>query len=363
MKIPQVLVLSMLTAGSLTAQEVTIIGTTPLTLMPHGTQDSPLRTSSTKTIKLLHVQLSDKAKRTLINKAENEQLQNNQLTMNTFGTDNTTLPKAINLEMNGVPVLDQGGHGTCVTFAITAAIDAALNKGDYVSQLCQLQLGNYIETHGYGISGWDGTWGRPVLSQMDAFGYINKTHESTHGCGGLTKYPLGGIEPETFINVDDFHKISEPLNIDLDAPQISWSELADGDQIFLDDINTKSTLLAVKTALAKGDRVTFGVLLPAVELGNAGAVGTYRSIDDSWILTPEIKHDVAINPPETGHEMVITGYDDDAISYDIKGRQYTGLLTLRNSWGKHSGDHGNFYMSYDYFKLLLLEAYQIRTVN
>ena len=226
-----------------------------------------------------------------------------------------------------------------------------------------MQLGNFIATHGYGISGWDGTWGRPVLSQMDAFGFINKTKESTHGCGGLTHYPLGGIEPQTFINVDDFYNISEPLNIDLDAPQISWSELADGDQIFLDDINTKSTLMDVKTALAKGDRVTFGVLLPAVGLGNAGAVGTYRSTDDSWVLTPEIKHDVAINPPETGHEMVITGYDDDAISYDIKGRQYTGLLTLRNSWGKHSGDHGNFYMSYDYFKLLLLEAYQIRTVN
>jgi len=359
MKIPQVLALAMLTTGSLTAQEVTIIGTTPLMLMTHGTKDTPLTTSSTKTIKLLHVQLSDKAKQTLTKKAK----KTNQLTTNTPSNDSTTTPKAVKLEMNGVPVLDQGGHGTCVTFATTAAIDAALNKGDYISQLCQLQLGNFIATHGYGINGWDGTWGRPVLNQMDAFGFINKAHEATHGCGGLTSYPLGSAEPETFINVDDFHQISEPLNINLDAPEISWSELVDGDQIFLDNINTTSTLTAVKTALAQGDRVTFGVLLAAVQLGNAGAVGTYRSLDDSWVLTPEIKHDVAINPPDTGHEMVITGYDDDAISYDTKGRKYTGLLTLRNSWSKYTGDHGNFYMSYDYFKLLLLEAYRIRTVS
>ena len=67
------------------------------------------------------------------------------------------LPKRILLGMNNVPVLDQGSHGTCVTFAITAAIDAALSKGDYISQLCQLELGTYLEPMGYSVSGWDGS--------------------------------------------------------------------------------------------------------------------------------------------------------------------------------------------------------------
>ncbi len=38
-------------------------------------------------------------------------------------------PEKVELGMNGVPVLNQGMHGTCVTFAVTAAVDAALGKG------------------------------------------------------------------------------------------------------------------------------------------------------------------------------------------------------------------------------------------
>jgi len=58
---------------------------------------------------------------------------------------------------------------------------------------------------------------------------------------------------------------------------------------------------------------------------------------------------------------VITGYDDLAVAIDDQGRIHKGLLTLRNSWGKNVGDHGDFYMSYDYFKLLVLEVQQINS--
>lgn len=43
---------------------------------------------------------------------------------------------AVELGMNSVPVLDQGSYGTCVTFATTAAMDAVLGLGDYISQQC-----------------------------------------------------------------------------------------------------------------------------------------------------------------------------------------------------------------------------------
>ena len=61
--------------------------------------------------------------------------------------------------------------------------------------------------------------------------------------------------------------------------------------------------------------------------------------------------------------MVITGYDDDAIAKDSAGQEHQGLLTLRNSWGANAGNHGDFYMSYDYFKLLVVEAQRIRTIE
>ncbi|MGF2339111.1 C1 family peptidase, partial [Acinetobacter baumannii] len=63
-----------------------------------------------------------------------------------------------------------------------------------------------------------------------------------------------------------------------------------------------------------------------------------------------------------GHEMIITGYDDNAIAVDDNGREHKGLFTLRNSWGEQFGDKGNFYMSYDYFKVLTIEAQRIRAL-
>jgi hypothetical protein len=90
--------------------------------------------------------------------------------------NNTPLPAKVFIGMNGVPVLDQGKYGTCVTFAITAAIDAILGKGDYISQLCNLKLGEYFSSKAIMLgSGWWGASGETVLSQLNAFGFINKT--------------------------------------------------------------------------------------------------------------------------------------------------------------------------------------------
>ena len=42
--------------------------------------------------------------------------------------------------------------------------------------------------------------------------------------------------------------------------------------------------------------------------------------------------------------------NDDAEAIDQQGKIHKGLFTLRNSWGSHAGDEGNYYVSYDYFK-------------
>ena len=57
--------------------------------------------------------------------------------------------------------------------------------------------------------------------------------------------------------------------------------------------------------------------------------------------------------------MIITGYDDKAVAYDLNGKQHVGLLTLRNSWSENAGDNGNYYMTYDYFKKYASEAQAI----
>ncbi len=47
-------------------------------------------------------------------------------------------------------------------------------------------------------------------------------------------------------------------------------------------------------------------------------------------------------------DLIVFGY--------IDGADDDGLLILRNSWGSDSGDGGNYYMSYDYARQMLLEV-------
>ncbi|WED43001.1 C1 family peptidase [Legionella cardiaca] len=357
MKLAKFAILSMIVSGSLAAQDIRVVGTVTKTAKIPVTKASNAKNASraaanniVKEIKFLNIQLSEKAKQNLANRAKNALAHKQQFALKEDSGD------AIQLGMNEVPVLNQGQHGTCVTFASTAAIDAALGKGDYISQLCQLELGSYLEKNGYGPSGWDGSLGRMVLSQMDAFGIVTKEQQTSQGCAGITEYPVRGQAPDIQMNPEDYHQMSETLN-----EQVAWSPILDVYQAIGDRTDTSKVVEEVKRSLKANDRVTFGVLLLDFDLGFMGAVGSHHSTFDTWVLTPEIARDAIFGAMFGGHEMVITGFDDNAVATDSNGNKHRGLFTLRNSWGEEVGDHGNFYMSYDYFKLLVIEAQRIRS--
>ncbi len=360
MKLLKIALALMSLSGSLEAQDININGTISRTLkipMIHSSNTrSPqlLSSEKTKQIKLLKIELSEKSKQLFANKAHHALAHINEFS-NSALQRSERFPTKIQLGMNDVPVLNQGNHGSCVVFAITAAIDAVLNKGDYISQLCQLQVGNYLEANGYSPSGWNGSIGRSVLSQIESTGIINKQEQTTQGCGGLVDYPINSEDPTSSMTLDEFHQLSEPF----DHETVSWWTLLDVFDVATTRIDTSETLANVKKSLSNGDRVAFGVLLLDFEYGLMGAVGTKNATYDTWVLTPEIARDIYMKPFFGGHEMIITGYDDNAVAIDDKGRPHKGLLTLRNSWGEQVGDHGNFYMSYDYFVLLVIEAQRI----
>lgn len=352
MRLNRTLFLALLLAGSAFAKDIKIVGTIE---QPLHSGKQEIAQVKVPLVKLMKMELSAKAQKVLGKRASSILSQPNSLTAAT----GSNLPRQVQLGMNDVPVLNQGNHGSCVTFASSAAIDAALKKGDYISQLCQLELGRYLENNAYMPSGWDGSFGRLVLNQMLTHGIVSKDTQRTVGCGGLTEYPIDGFDPTAEMSVADFHQLSENLTGDENA--VVWTPILDVFDAFLERTDTSKTLNQVKTTLNAGDRVTFGVLLPALDMGLAGAVGKYHSENDAWVFTPEIARDMVLNPMLIGgHEMVITGYDDGAIAIDDHGRKHHGLLTLRNSWSERVGDNGDFYMSYDYFKVLVNEAQRIR---
>ena len=55
-----------------------------------------------------------------------------------------------------------------------------------------------------------------------------------------------------------------------------------------------------------------------------------KTSKDTWALTKGLE-----TPPYEvgGHEMVITGYDDNAFALDDQGQKHRGLLTLRKLMG------------------------------
>ncbi|KTD57826.1 C1 family peptidase [Legionella shakespearei] len=343
-------VLGMLTTSGAFAdaveQDVTIVGSIKHTLNPSHIPSyaNPDVAARGKVIQLLKVELSDEEKALLKSRANDA-----SKGLRSFKAAATSeFPTKIQLGMKGVPVLDQGMHGTCVTFAVTGALDAEMNKGDYVSQVCNLQLGTYLENHGYGYSGWNGSFAADVVNQIEQYGIVNKKKQKKKGCGGLTEYPAYSThKSSSYMDPEQFKSMSELVF----GKELSWLNV-------YNKKDPKITLNEVKRAINQQNRLTFGVLLPRVDLGEAGAVGKHNTwlYKDTWVLTPEILK--GVDSVEAGHEMIITGYDDHAVAVDNHGVKHKGLLTLRNSWSTAVGDNGEFYMSYDYFKLLAIEVTQ-----
>jgi C1A family cysteine protease len=94
---------------------------------------------------------------------------------------------------------------------------------------------------------------------------------------------------------------------------------------------------------------------------SAGACGQYHAVNDTWALSDEIINDP--DPELGGHEMIITGYDDNAVVVDKAGTKHQGVLTLRNSWGSDVADHGEYYMTYDFYKHFVMDAHKLMMIT
>lgn len=319
---------------------------TPVDISSNG--KSLLNRNMQKDVTILKVKLSDKELRALEYRTPVKSSKRS-FTM-------SKLPPAIQLGMNGVPVLNQGRHGSCVTFADSAALNAALGKGDYISQLCSLELGTHLERNGYIPSGWDGSWGTLVLEQMMRFGIVSKDAQATKSCASMNEYPLMDKENKgNEMALTEYKTLSENIN-----NKVYWTHLFSNDQVFdwkTDAPEKMAEVLAnVKRAVVNGHRLTIGTFLILQTNCRAGACASYKASKDTWALTSGLE-----TPPYEvgGHELVVTGYDDNAFAYDEFGGRHQGLLTLRNSWGSDAGNNGDYYMSYDYFIKYVNEVQEI----
>jgi Peptidase C1-like family len=309
-----------------------------------------LRTQNqdTQWVRLMPIQLPASSKQKIAQNLE----KNPRLLMNT-GAETS-----VRLNMNNVPVLNQGMHGTCATFAVTAALDALIGKGDYISQTCHLTLGQYLSTHSYQLSGWDGAFNDSVLSQISTYGIISKEKEKNEGCAGLNAYPSSSsTTPSNEMSIDNFHRLSEEV---YHLKHYDVTKILDFYEFIKREKPQADVIKNIKMTLNKGDRIIFGVLITTRD--GVGTYGQNQAKDDSWVITPEVISAIR-SENYGGHAMIITGYDDEAIATDIHGKKHKGLFILRNSWGPNAGDQGNYYMSYDYMANLAYDMTRIRSLS
>lgn len=318
-----------------------------------------LNNGNHKIIRLLRVNLSEEDRKILL-KRISFTLKKTKYPLKKI----SNLPPTIENGMGGVPVFDQGAWGTCATFATTAVLDAlyGLTGGQSISQLCNLELGRSIKNPNE-AGGWQGSFGYLVLQQIAQYGYIPQSYQNTVGCGGLKKYPVNNPYNNGYAMPVDLFIQNSVKSFSAN----DWASLLSVPQGpgLLTEERGEKILNHVKNHLVKGHRVLLSLFLDP-EKGDAGAIGEFHGIrNDVWLLTNTIQEDIK-KGIIAGHALVITGYDDNACAKFTENysqsaivKQQCGILHLRNSWSSFAGDNGDYYMTYDYFKTMALEAYAI----
>lgn len=261
-------------------------------------------------------------------------------------------PDKISLGMNHIPVLDQGAHGTCTTFSITAAIDAVFGE-DFISQLCYLELTDYLSQVSSHSNGWQGNHFSLIMKDLTLYGIISKSHQKTKGCAGVYEYPVHDRKNiGKPMHVSDYTRYSKKM-----MDQVKTELLLSDSDAFSKAPAAVNLVSNVKKALERGNRVLISMLLDINYRG--GVFGSYKNEKDAWILTPEIKKDILFNDVKGKHGLVVTGYDDKAVITGPSKTKHQGVFTVRNSWGSQVGDHGDYYVSYEYFHALVYRANEI----
>lgn len=248
---------------------------------------------------------------------------------------------AYDLGMANVPVLQQGQYGSCATFANTAALEAKMNAGDLISQQCLLALGNYINrvedcennekprNTEDNCSGWNGLYDNTtILTRIKKYGVVSKDNCSQ-------QYPLYLERPAQKQQVT--YREYKALSGELWANDFAYQKL-----------QPRNTNI-IKRALDNNHRVVASILLHEDYKTGLPVNGKPSGLWDLPYEAQKFAHEMLYeNKNSGGHAIVVTGYDDDK-----------KLFKVRNSWGANIGDSGEFYISYDYYFLLNMDATEI----
>jgi hypothetical protein len=239
----------------------------------------------------------------------------------------------VDLGMGSVPVLDQGQYGTCVTFASTAVVDAAMGKGNYIDQQCSLELNKYLGS----------------LDPNNRYDYWNGANDATEIIDPLKKYGIVQQGKCNYKYPRSTVKITPTAYAKLTTATPELAKVVDT----YHDENHKMDINALKAVLKSGHRVAIGTLLldsadPISVNGFDITVNGKSKRGGLWACKQPSSSSNYCGTSQAGHEIVVFGYDDTQ-----------ELLKIRNSWSTKIGDNGNYYMTYAFYKAMVLDGTEV----
>ena len=212
------------------------------------------------------------------------------------------LPAKIDMRAKMPPVVDQSKLGSCTTNAIVSGLRQFLRIKNRESNAVLSRL--YLYWHEREV---EGTLG------IDAGAEIRT---------GMKLLKNLGVCPET-----DFPYVISTYN---DKP--SADAEAHAAEYKIKEYARVTDLAMLKTALAEGYPVVFGFLVYS-------SFKSPEATETGWISLPQEGEELL-----GGHAVLAVGYDD-----------FHDVVICRNSWGRSWGDHGYFYLPYDFWTYNLVD--------
>jgi C1A family cysteine protease len=219
-------------------------------------------------------------------------------------TSSTTLdglPVKVDMRAKMPPIVDQSKLGSCTTNAIASGLRQFLEIKNKAPNVVLSRL--YLYWHARQLEGTLGTdAGSEIRTAMKLLKNL-------------------GVCPEK-----DFPYVISTYN---DAPSKEAEEHAAAYKIA--SYSRVNNLSMVKTALAEGYPVVFGFLVYS-------SFKSEEATQTGWIPLPQEGEELL-----GGHAVLAVGYDE-----------LREVVICRNSWGSKWGDHGYFYLPYDFWAYNLI---------
>lgn len=212
------------------------------------------------------------------------------------------LPEKVDMRAKMPPVVDQSKLGSCTTNAIVSGLRQFLRIKNGESNAVLSRL--YLYWHEREVEGTLGT---------DAGAEIRT---------GMKLLKNLGVCPEK-----DFPYVISTYN---DKP--SADAEAHAAEFKIKEYSRVTDLTMLKTALAEGYPVVFGFMVYS-------SFKSPEATETGWVSLPQEGEELL-----GGHAVLAVGYDD-----------FREVVICRNSWGRTWGDHGYFYLPYDFWAYNLVD--------